>query len=62
MSHKLFGDLFGESGFETAADVYRSEFPVLALVVGSEFFALNLEIGLLRVSLRVNRNVFAGGH
>ena len=57
MGHELVGDLLCEGGIETAPDVDRSEFPVLALVIGSEFLALELEVGLLSVRLGVNRNV-----
>jgi hypothetical protein len=62
MGHELIGDLFGEGRIETAPDVDRSEFPMFALVVGSEFLALKLEVGPLSVRLGVNRNILACGH
>ena len=62
MRHQLPGDLFGESGIEPASDIDRRQFLVLAHVVVFQFPALQLEVGLFGIRLRVHRHVFARGH
>jgi len=62
VGHQLDGDLFCQGWLQAATDIDLRQLLVLALVVGSEFGSLEREIGLLGVGLRVNRNVFAGGH
>jgi hypothetical protein len=51
MRHQLVGDLFGERGFETASDVDRRQFLVLARVVLLQFRTFQLEVGLFGVCL-----------
>ncbi len=60
--HQLLCDLFRERGIETAAHIDGRQFAVLGSRLGLQFDAFPLEVGLLRVGLRVNRNVFSGGH
>ncbi len=62
MSHQLVRDLCGEGGIEATANVDRSKLLVLAYVVRSVLFALEAEIGLLCVGLRLNRNILTSGH
>jgi hypothetical protein len=51
VGHELVGDLFRERRIEAATNVDRSQFLVLALVIGFEFRALTLEFGLFGVRL-----------
>jgi hypothetical protein len=49
--HQLLGNLFGELGIEPARDVDGRQFPVLAHVIGPQFRAFQLEVGLFGVCL-----------
>jgi hypothetical protein len=51
VGHQLLGNLFGELGIEPPSDVDRRQFPVLARVIGLQFPAFQLEIGLFGVCL-----------
>jgi hypothetical protein len=62
VGHQLLGHLFGELGIEPASDIDRRQFPVLAHVIGPQFRAFQLEVGLFGVCLRVHGHVFARGH
>ena len=51
MRHQLLGDLFRESRRKPASNVDRRQLLVLAFIVGFEFFALKLEVGVFGVCL-----------
>jgi hypothetical protein len=51
MGHELADDLFREHGIETATNVDRRQFIMLALVICFEFCALAREVSLFGVCL-----------
>lgn len=60
--HQLARDLFRQSWIEAAADINRREFVVLSLVVGREFRALQLQVGMFGFGLRVHGHILTRGH
>ena len=62
MSHQLLSHLPGERRLQPASDVDRRQLLALAFVVGLQFRALKLEVGLFGIRLRVHRNVFTRRH
>ena len=57
-----FGDLVGQLAWKPTFDIDRSQLLLLGLWMGLELCALLVEVGLLDISLRADRNVFARGH
>ena len=62
MRHELFGDLPGQRRIEPAALVDSRKLLMLAGIVRVEFLPFAIDVGLLGISLRVDRHIFAGRH
>jgi hypothetical protein len=60
--HQLVSDLFRQRRIKAAPNITRCQFLVLSLVVRSEFGALELQIGMFGVGLRVHGHIFSRGH
>src|SRR5450755_3415431 len=60
--HQLVRDLSGKCRIKAATDIDRRQFLAFARIVSLEFLAFTLDIGLLRVGLRVHRDIFSGSH
>ena len=62
MCHQLLRDLDCKHWIEAAANIDRSQFLMLTLVVDTKLRTLLFQIGLLGVLLRMHRDVLARGH
>ena len=62
MCHQLLRNLFRERRIKPTFDVDRLKFLVLTLVVCLELRALEFEVGLLGVRLRVDGHILTGSH
>ena len=62
VSGELDGDFAGKGGFKAAGNVNHGEFFEFAFGVRGEFTPLFVQVGVLGIGLRLNRDVLAGGH
>ena len=62
MGHELVCHLFGERWIQAAANIDCRQFPMLALVVCSQFRSLTREVGLFGICLSVHGHVLTRSH
>ena len=62
MGHQLLCNLLRERRIESASNVDRSQFLVLALVISFELRTLTLKFRLFGIGLRVHGHVLTSSH
>ncbi|QDV81885.1 hypothetical protein TBK1r_08070 [Stieleria magnilauensis] len=62
MFRELFGNLNRKRFVQSALDIDCGKFNKLRIAIGGKFVSLTGKVGVFRVSLRTNGNIFTCGH